>query len=59
MPDSIADAMVALSLMREALKLLDALEDAGAAVHLRRAINEVTKLRPEDSSRDIENPDEP
>ncbi len=59
MPEFIADAAVALSLMREALELLDALEHAGAAVHLRRAINELTKLRPEYPSLGIEDPEKP
>jgi hypothetical protein len=42
MPDSIADAAVALSLMREALGLLDAPEHATVAAHLRQAINELS-----------------
>lgn len=45
--------------MREALKLLDAIEDSRAAVHLRCAIDELIKRRPEDLSIHIENPDEP
>ena len=59
MPDSIADAAVALSLMREALGLLDAPEHARAADHLRRAINELTPQRPEEPSGDIEDPGKP
>ena len=50
MPESIADAAVALSLMREALELLDALEHAGAAVHLQCAINHLTQRQPGDPS---------
>jgi hypothetical protein len=50
MPESIADAAVALSLMREALELLDALEHAGAAVNLQRAINDLIQLQAEDPS---------
>ena len=61
MSDSIADAAVALSLMREALTLLDAPEHAIAAAHLRHAINE---LSPEPSqepspSGGVEKPGEP
>ena len=50
MPNSIADSAVALSLIREALTLLDAPEHAGAADHLRRAINELSSDRPHDPS---------
>ena len=50
MPDSIADAAVALSLIREALTLLDAPEHARAADHLRRAINELSSDRPQGPS---------
>jgi hypothetical protein len=50
MPDSIADAAVALSLMREALTLLDAPEHAKAAAHLRHAINELSPERPQEPS---------
>ena len=39
MTDPIADAAVALSLMLEALSLLDAPEDEAAAAHLRNAID--------------------
>ncbi len=39
MPDSIADAAVALSLMLEALRLLDGGDHATAAALLRQAIN--------------------
>lgn len=42
MPDSIADAAVALTFMREALTLLDAPEHTIAAAHLRAAINELS-----------------
>jgi hypothetical protein len=50
MPDSIADAAVALSLMREALTLLDAPEHAKAAAHLLHAINELSPERPQEPS---------
>ena len=50
MSDSIADAAVALSLMREALTLLDAPEHARAAAHLRHAINELSSERPQEPS---------
>jgi hypothetical protein len=50
MPDSIADAAVALSLIREALTLLDAPEHAKAADHLRHAINELSPDRPQEPS---------
>jgi hypothetical protein len=42
MPDSIADTTVVLSLLREALSLLDAPEHARIAAHLRHAINELS-----------------
>ena len=42
MTDSIADAAVALSLMFEALSLLDEAEHTAVADHLRRAINELS-----------------
>ena len=57
MPESIADAAVALSLMREALELIDALEHAGAAVHLQRAINHLTQRQPGDPSLGIRDQD--
>jgi hypothetical protein len=50
MPDSIAEAAVALSLMREALGLVDAPEHARAAAYLRHAINELSPERPEEPS---------
>lgn len=39
MPDIIDEAAVALSLMLEAQRLLDGLENVRVAAHLRRAIN--------------------
>ncbi len=45
MPNSIADAAVALSLMREALGLLDGPEHAGVATHLQHAINALSLER--------------
>jgi hypothetical protein len=42
MTDSIADASVALSLMLEALRLLDGPEHTKVAAHLRDAINELS-----------------
>ena len=61
MTDSIADAAVALSLMLEALRLLDGPEHARAASHLRHAINELSPERPQEPSpsRGMEGPDEP
>ena len=46
MTDSIADRAVALSLMPEALKLLDGPEHAKAAAHLHHAINELSPKAP-------------
>jgi hypothetical protein len=42
MTDSIAGASVALSLMLEALSLLDGLEHSNAAAHLQNAIDELS-----------------
>lgn len=42
MPDSISDTAVVLSLLREAMLLLDAPEHVRAAAHLRYAINELS-----------------
>ena len=56
MTDSIADASVALSLMLEALRLLDGPEHSKAAARLRDAITELspqTRLEPA-PSRDTE-----
>jgi hypothetical protein len=50
MPDSIDDATVVLSLLREALSLLDAPEHARIAVHLRHAINELSPRQPQQPS---------
>jgi hypothetical protein len=48
MTNSIPDASVALSLMLEALRLLDGPEHSKAAAHLRGAINELSaQQRPE------------
>jgi len=46
MTDPIDESAVALSLMREALTLLDTEETAVAADHLRRAIEAVMNLPP-------------
>ncbi len=46
MTDPIDESAVALSLMREALTLLDTEETAAAADHLRRAIEAVMNLPP-------------
>ena len=46
MSDPIDESAVALSLMREALSLLDTQETAEAADHLRRAIDAVINLPP-------------
>jgi len=46
MTDPIDESAVALSLMREALTLLDTEETATAADHLRRAIEAVMNLPP-------------
>jgi hypothetical protein len=61
MTNSIDDAAVALSLMLEALRLLDGPEHAGVAVHLRQAINELSPQRPEapSPSRGMEDAGEP
>lgn len=61
MADSIADAAVALSLMQEALRLLDAPEHAGVAAHLQDAINELSSGRAAGAalSRGTESPGEP
>ena len=60
MPDFIDDAAVALSLLREALTLLDAPEHARSAAHLRHSINELSFQRPpvHSSSSGKENPTE-
>lgn len=50
MPDSIPDASVALSLMLEALRLLDGLEHSKAAAHLRDAINELSPQKRQEPS---------
>lgn len=50
MTDSIDDAAVALSLLLEALKLLDGPKHARAAGHLLRAINELSPERPQKPS---------
>jgi hypothetical protein len=50
MPDSIADTTVVLSLLREALSLLDAPEHARIADHLRHAINELSRQQPRQPS---------
>ena len=50
MPDSIADTAVVLSLLREALSLLDAPEHARIAAHLRHAINELSPGQSRESS---------
>lgn len=46
MADSIADAAVALSLMLEALRLLDGPEHDRVAAHLRKAIDELSPEKP-------------
>lgn len=46
MADSISETSVALSLMLEALRLLDAPQHAQAAAHLRAAINELSSETP-------------
>lgn len=46
MTESIADTAVALSLMLEALRLLDGPQHVGVAAHLRLAINELSRERP-------------
>ncbi|WFU74868.1 hypothetical protein [Bradyrhizobium sp. CB2312] len=58
MLDSISDASVALSLMREALGLLDGPEHLKAAAHLRDAINELApqKRQEPSSSRGAQSP---
>jgi hypothetical protein len=60
MPDSIADTAVVLSLLREALTLLDAPEHARIAAHLRRAIDELSReqLREASPSPSVEDPGE-
>jgi hypothetical protein len=60
MPNSIADAAVALSLMLEALRLLAGPEHARAAAHLQHAINELSPERPQEPSpsRGIKDPGE-
>jgi hypothetical protein len=50
MTDSIAGAAVALSLMRQALTLLDAPEHAKVAAHLRQAINGLSPQQPREPS---------
>jgi hypothetical protein len=50
MPDSIADTAVVLSLLREALSLLDAPEHARIAAHLRHAISELSPGRSREPS---------
>ena len=50
MTDSIADTAVALSLMLETLRLLDAPEHARVAAHLQNAINELAPERPREPS---------
>ena len=50
MPDSVADAAVALSLIRETLTLLDAPEHARVEAHPRHAINELSPKRPQKPS---------
>ncbi|MCC8935926.1 hypothetical protein H8A99_05330 [Bradyrhizobium sp. Arg68] len=46
MTDAISDASVALSLMRQALSLLDGPEHAEAAAQLRAAIEELSPPHP-------------
>ncbi|VIO80907.1 hypothetical protein CI1B_85970 [Bradyrhizobium ivorense] len=46
MTNAISDAAVALSLMRQALSLLDGPEHAKAAALLRAAIEELSRPRP-------------
>jgi hypothetical protein len=60
MTDSITEAAVALSLMLEALRLLDGPEHARVAVHLRHAINELSPQKPQEPSpsRGVEDPGE-
>ena len=50
MPDFIDDAAVALSLMLEALRLLDGPEGDRSAAHLRRAINELSVRQQRETS---------
>ncbi len=59
MLDSISDVSVALSLMLEALSLLDGPEHLKAATHLRDAINELAsqKLQEPSSSPGTQTPD--
>jgi hypothetical protein len=61
MTDSITHVAVALSLMLEALRLLDGPEHARVATHLRHAINELSPERPQEPSpsRSMEDPGEP
>ena len=56
MGNSIADAAVALSLLREALRLLDGPEYTRVAAHLRHAITELSRQQPGEpsASRDVE-----
>lgn len=50
MTDTIDEGAVAVSLMREALTLLDAKEAEEAAAHLKRAIDAAVNLPPHDEA---------
>jgi hypothetical protein len=54
MTETIDESAVAVSLMREALTLLDAKEAEEAAAHLKRAINAAMSLPPHDDAEEEE-----